>query len=135
MKEIRYLPVRLHSSEDLSVDERREADADRVHPKHRDVLLYAAVSDNVLVSQRLRQRGQTVHRDRHSHQNAHAAQRDHDAIGHDAERGGAVHRYTGELQLHPEGHKHADLLESAVRLLRGKWESHVYCCARESLGS
>lgn len=47
--------MRLHLSGDLSVDEGREADGDSIYPKNRDILLYAAVSDDVLVSQRLRQ--------------------------------------------------------------------------------
>lgn len=47
------LPMRLHFSSDLSVDEGREADADSIYPKGCDVFFYAAVSDDVLVSQRL----------------------------------------------------------------------------------
>jgi len=48
--------VRLHPSDDLSIDERREANDNRIYPKDRDVFLYAAMGDDVLVSQRLRQR-------------------------------------------------------------------------------
>lgn len=47
--------MQLHLSGDLSVDEGREADGDSVYPKDRDVLLYAAVGDDVFVPQRLRQ--------------------------------------------------------------------------------
>jgi len=49
------LPVRLHLSGDLSVDEGREADDNSIYPKDCDILLYAAVGDDVLISQRLRQ--------------------------------------------------------------------------------
>lgn len=45
--------MRLHLSGDLSIDEGREADGDSIYPKDRDVLLYAAVGDDVLVPQRL----------------------------------------------------------------------------------
>jgi len=57
--------VRLHPSDDLNIDERREANSDRIYPKDRDVFFYAAVGDDVFISQRLRQRSQTVHRDGH----------------------------------------------------------------------
>lgn len=84
--------MQLHLSGDLSVDEGREADGDSVYPKDRDVLLYAAVGDDVFVPQRLRQWSQTINRDCHRHQDAYAAERDYDAVRHDAEDGDAVFR-------------------------------------------
>lgn len=101
--------MRLHLSDDLSIDERREANGDRIYPKDRDVLFYAAVGDDVLVSQRLRQRSQTIHCDGHGDQDAHAAECDHNAIWHDAKSGNAVFRQTRELQLHPDWHKYTNL--------------------------
>lgn len=47
-----FLPVQLNAHY-FYVDQRREADSDRVDPKHGDVLLDAAVSDDVLVPERL----------------------------------------------------------------------------------
>lgn len=82
--------MQLHSSDDLSIDEGWEAHGDRIYPKDRDVLFYAAVGDDILVSQRLRQRSQTVHRDGYGDQDAHATERDHNAIRHDAESGNTV---------------------------------------------
>jgi len=70
---VESLPVRLHRTSNLGVDEGREADSDRVDPEDGDVLFYTAVGDDVSVSQRLRERGQAIHRDGDSHQNAHAA--------------------------------------------------------------
>lgn len=87
------LPVRLlYPSGDLSVDEGRETDGDRVYPEDRDVLFYTAVSDDVLVPQRLCKRSQTVHRDSHAHQHAYAAKRDYDAVRHDAKGRDAIFR-------------------------------------------
>jgi len=57
----------------LSINEGREADSDRVDPEDGDVLFYTAVGDDVSVSQRLRERGQTIHRDGDGHQDAHTA--------------------------------------------------------------
>lgn len=84
--------MRLRPSDDLSINKGREANGDRVYPKDRDILFYAAMGDDILVSQWLRQRSQTVHRDGHGNQDAHAAERNHDAIRHDAESGNAVFR-------------------------------------------
>lgn len=109
------LPLRLHFTGELGVDEGREADNDCVYPKCSNILFYAAVSNDVLVSQRLRERCQAVHRDGNGHQDAYAAERNHDAVWHDAKRGNTIFRETGELQLHPEGHKHADLPTEATQ--------------------
>ncbi|KOX75888.1 hypothetical protein WN51_12318 [Melipona quadrifasciata] len=76
-------PVRLSLPCYIRVDQRREADCDRVDPEHGDIFLDAAVGDDVLVPERLCKRRQPVHGDRHGHQHAHAAQRNHDAVRSD----------------------------------------------------
>lgn len=88
----RLSPVWLSFSWYLGVDQRREADNDRVDPEHGDVLLDAAVSDDVLVPEGLCKRRQPVYSDCHSHQHAHAAQCNHDAVWNDAQRGNAIFR-------------------------------------------
>lgn len=82
----------LYPSGQLGIDERRETDGDRVNPEDRDVLFYTAMSDDILVSQRLCQRSQAVHRNSHAHQHAYAAKCDYDAVRHDAEGGNTVVR-------------------------------------------
>lgn len=80
------IPLGLRRSHKLRIYQRRKPNGDRVDPEYRDVLFDAAVRYDVLVSQRLRQRGQTVNGYRYRYQNAHAAEGDDYTIGSDAQR-------------------------------------------------